>query len=73
METKFKIGDRVLTHSTPSVVKSKSDFFNPNKKLTICKIVKHNDCTVMFFEEQPIGIFEGNFSLIPKEKEEIWY
>jgi len=77
METNFKVGDRVLTHSTPLFTPSGNippggSGFQPNKELVIREICPHDYYNVMFFEKHRNGIYEGNFSLIP-EMEELWY
>lgn len=80
MKTNFKVGDRVLTHSTPSPnPQSRKDFkrggpgFEPNKKGVITHINYCSDCNVMFLKNCGLGIYEGNFSLISEMEEEIWF
>jgi len=82
METTFKIGDRVLTHSTPTPLTTKllvqplnyilgGYGFVPNTELVIKSIIYKQFYNVMFFENCDHGIYEGNFSLT-KKSHSIW-
>lgn len=81
MRTKFKVGDRVLTHSTPLPnPQFRKDFkrggpgFKPNKEGVITHINYDSDCNVMFLENDCLGIYEGNFSLVNESKlKKIWF
>ena len=81
MRTKFKVGDRVLTHSTPlpnppsrQYLKNGGLGFEPNKEGVITHINYCLDCNIMFLENDGLGIYEGNFSLVNESKlKKIWF
>lgn len=81
MDSKFKVGDRVLMHSTPlSNLERFRQYapgghgFKPNVVLTIREIFQDDDYNVMYFKEIPQGIYEGNFSLVNESKlSKIWF